>query len=155
MPLMKYINIISRCAFQYRSAKFADQNLNGVQCAYILSVCKNEGISQEKLSKTLCINKSNVTRQLAVLEEKGYVERKICEKDKRVIRVYSTEKARAILPRVRATFHDWNEYLIEDFTPQERETLSSMLERIAEKAKTYTDLKADPGAAEEREPKLL
>ena len=38
---------------------------------YILNVCRNPGISQEALSQLIFVNKSNVARQLAVLEEKG------------------------------------------------------------------------------------
>ena len=53
------------------------------------------GISQEKLAKMIYINKSNVTRNLAVLEKNGYIERRPAENDKRVMLVFPTQKAQA------------------------------------------------------------
>lgn len=151
IAFMKYINIISRCAFQYRNEQFADSDLNGLQCTYILYICNNPGISQEQLSKIIYINKSNVTRQLAALEENGYVERRISGEDKRVIEVYPTEKAQDILPRVRQVFYDWNRYLTEDFQEEEKAVLNSLLERVTEKAKLYFDRGTISGEKEQKQ----
>lgn len=139
---MKYINITSRCAFQYRNEQFINYDLNGLQCTYILYICKNPGISQDSLAKSIYINKSNVTRQLAVLEESGYVERRIHGGDKRVIEVYPTEKALNIFPRVRRVFRDWNDYITEDLTDEEKNILDALLRRITEKAQLYANKNA-------------
>ena len=45
------------------------------------------------MARELNVNKSSVTRQLAILEEKGYVERRGDPKDKRSLLIYPTEKA--------------------------------------------------------------
>lgn len=137
VSLMKYISITSRCAIQYRNEQFAESDLNGYQCTYILYICRNPGISQDQLARILFINKSNVTRQLASLEENGYVERKTCPSDKRIIEVFPTQKAIDILPRVRQVFHDWNDYITKDLNDDEKDVLLSLLERITEKAKRY------------------
>jgi DNA-binding MarR family transcriptional regulator len=139
VSLMKYISVTSRCAIQYRSEKLSGSDLNGFQCTYILYICKNPGISQDQLARIIYINKSNVTRQLAMLEENGYVERRICETDKRVIEVFPTQKSLDILPRVKQVFDRWNDYITGDFTEEEKATLNSMLERMAKKAMHYTE----------------
>jgi len=138
VSLMKYISITSRCAAQYRAERFSESDLNGYQCTYVLYICKNPGISQDQLARIIFINKSNVTRQLASLEENGYILRKTCDSDKRVIEVYPTQKAADILPKVRQVFKDWNDYITEDLTGEEKDVLNSLLERVTEKAMQYS-----------------
>lgn len=134
---MKYIDIAFRCSHQYRNDKFSNSDLKGNQCIYIKHICKNPGISQDKLSKIMYINKSSVTRQLANLEESGYVTRKIYDDDKRVINVFPTQKALDVLPTITQTLHDWNDYVASDFTEEESEVLCKLLERITDKSKLY------------------
>ncbi len=132
--LMKYINTISRCAILYRNEKLESEGLNGYQHTYLLIICNNPGISQENLTKRIYVNKSNVARQLALLEQNGFVTRQPCEKDKRVMLVFPTQKAFDIYPRVKAFISEWNSYLCEDFTQEECSLLLSMLTHITDKA---------------------
>lgn len=135
--IMKGINICARCAEAYRNEKLTSYGLSGIQAIYLLHLCRNPGISQEKLSQLLCINKSNVARQLAVLEEKGFVGRKSPPEDKRLLLVYPTEKAENTLPVIEQVLHDWSCYVTEDFTLEERRLLQGMLEKITQKSTTY------------------
>ena len=48
----------------------------------------------------LNVNKSSVTRQLATLEEKGYVIRQASSSDKRILLVYPTDKANQLIDRI-------------------------------------------------------
>lgn len=139
ISLMKNINITSRCANQYRNEKLAGSGLNGCQYTYILHICHNPGISQDKLAHLIYINKSNVTRQLIPLEDNGYIVRKAGSTDKRIVEVYPTQKSLDILPRVISVLHEWNKFLTEDFTDEEKETIISLLERITVKAMSYAD----------------
>ena len=92
-----------------------------------------------ELAREICINKSNVTRHLAALEESGYVERKPSEQDKRVTLVFPTEKALDILPTVRSVIREWNEYLTEGMDEEELERFALTLSRIAERARQYSE----------------
>ncbi len=140
MPsISRYINIISRCGSMYRSERLKDTDLGTTHHAYLFAICRNPGISQEQLSKMIYINKSNVTRNLAVLEKNGYIERRPSKTDKRVMLVFPTQKAEDTLPLLRSVIHDWNTLVAADFTEEELEQLRSMLARIAERATGYAD----------------
>ena len=132
--LMKSISRTHRCADAYRAAALPDQNLKSCQHIYIFHICRNPGISQEQLARRICVNKSSVTRQLASLVKKGFVERRSDPDDGRVLRAYPTEAAKKIYPEVLACMTRLNSLLLEDFTEEERTQLLSMLGRIAEKA---------------------
>lgn len=137
--LMKYISRTWRCAILFRTDKLEQEGLNGYQHTYILRICQNPGISQEQLAKMVYINKSNVTRQLAMLEQNGFITRVPSEKDKRVMQVFPTQKAIDVYPKVHDLLLEWNHYLVEDFTEEERSQLYSMLEHVMNKAMARVD----------------
>lgn len=136
-PFMQQISITYRCAMRYRENELADTGLAGCQTPYLTALCRREGITQEELARELNVNKSSVTRQLCVLEEKGYVRREADPADKRSLRVYPTDKTKAVMARIFACYGSWNEYLTQDFTEEEREMLSSLMARIARRADAY------------------
>jgi DNA-binding MarR family transcriptional regulator len=105
----------------------------------VLAIYHNPGISQEQLARHICINKSNVTRALATLEEQGYVERHHSETDKRVTLVYPTKKMIDIYPTVKEISTEWNDYLSADLTEEERALFQKTLEKISARAQTYID----------------
>lgn len=141
MPsLMRKINIISRCSALYRAEKLADSDIGDTHHAYILTICRNPGISQEALAKKLFFNKSTVTRTLAYLEKHGYVTRRHSTEDRRVILVSPTDKAYDSLPMIRDVLYSWNEYLMEDLSAEEIEMLGAMLSRLASKAAEYAEI---------------
>ena len=135
----KNITTISRCANQFRNDLLEGTGLKGGQHSLITNLCREPGISQEQLSKLTYMNKSNVARQLANLEEGGFVIRKYSETDKRVLLVYPTEKALQLLPTIVDIHRAWRSYLTESFTEEELELFSSLLDRVAERAKNYVD----------------
>ena len=140
MPkFMKNINIIGRCAGAYRSDRLRDTGLGPCHHSYILTVCREPGISQERLAQSICINKSNVTRHLSALEEMGYVERRPSDEDRRETLVFPTQKALDVLPTVRAVIKEWNEYLTEGMDEEELEIFAETLSRIAERARKYSE----------------
>ena len=102
---------------------------------YIREICAAPGISQEQLTRILRINKSNVARQVAAMEEEGYIERRCCGKDKRVLRLYPTEKATALLPGILEVMDRWEASLLEGLTEEERQELEDVLLRLRENAR--------------------
>ena len=140
MPsISRYIMTIARCSNQFRSERLQGTGLCGRHCAYILRVCRAPGTTQDAIAKEIYVNKSNVTRQLAALEQEGFVERRPCETDSRAMEVYPTEKALAVLPQVRAVLQEWNAYIAADFSEEEKEQFSSLLARAAARAQQRLD----------------
>ena len=86
------INAIDRCGRRYRTDALEPLGLKGCHGRYLREICRNPGIFQEQLTESVLVNKSNVARQVAALEEGGFLERKACGKDKRMLRLYPTEK---------------------------------------------------------------
>lgn len=136
MPkIMKTLNNISRCQSNYRSWKLGTDRLCVGHHAFVLTVCRNPGSSQEKLARELCLNKSTVARALNRLEEKGFINREANVENKREILVFPTEKMLEILPEVRAIADEWNELLVSEISEEELSVFYSVLSHIEGKAK--------------------
>lgn len=140
-PIMRKINIISRCQGIFRANNLQNDELSPCHHSYILAISHNPGITQDELSRNICVNKSNVTRTLVYLENAGYVERKPSKTDKRAIQVFPTQKMLDIFPQIKQIVIDWNNYLTKDFSDDEMEIFQSVLEKISERAKSYIENK--------------
>ena len=137
MPkIMKSLNIISRCQAIYRSEKLKADGICAGHHAFILSISKNPGHSQEDLSREICLNKSTVARTLNHLESFGYISRNPNPDDKRQFLVYPTEKMLEILPEVREISKEWNDCISEGISEEELEIFHSVLSRMECKAKS-------------------
>ena len=121
------ITDIARCAAQYRTEELAPLGLKACHGSYLSVICACPGITQDQLARRIFINKSNVARQLAILEEDGFVERRACTEDKRAMRVYPTEKAQEVLPQINTILVRWEECLTQDLSEKEKILLTQML----------------------------
>ena len=88
----------------------------------------------EQLAQRLHVNRSSITRQLALLEENGFILRQRSTEDRRSIEVYPTNKMVEALPIVRDTFRRWRMELTKGLTEEELELLETLLERLANRA---------------------
>lgn len=144
MPnILRFISKISRISNRYRDNETAKNNMDisGNECKYLLCICHHEGLTQEQISKIICVDKSNVARKISSLEQKGYIMRKPMETDKRNLLVYATEKAKAEFPLIKAINQKWEEYLLADFSDEEKEVLVNLIAKIKEKADKWNETK--------------
>ena len=130
---------ISRCGVQYRSDYLAPMGLKSIHASYLTEVCANPGISQDKLARLICINKSNVARQVAVLEEDGFIIRTPSAADKRVIELYPTQKTLDLLPQITDMLMRWETCITNDLSDEEKELLSSLLRKMSDRAARYME----------------
>lgn len=130
---------ISRCDTQYRSEKMAPYGLKACHTSYLMRICANPGISQDKLAQMIFINKSNVARQVAFLEESGYVRREPSQADRRVMELYPTEKALELLPAVKQILLDWESYITQDVTEEEVEIVTRVLAKMKDQAARWME----------------
>lgn len=133
---MKYVGEIWRCAALYRTEQYEKLGIGCYQDQYLVKICEQPGISQEEIAESLFVHKSNVARQVATLEEKGFVERRPDAADKRILRAYPTEKAQAVAEDIRRIRGEWTRRLLEGMSEEEKAAASQLMCRLAERAKT-------------------
>ena len=130
---------ISRCGVQYRADNLAQFGLKSIHASYLTEICAHPGISQDRLARIICINKSNVARQVAVLEEDGFLRRIPSEADKRVMELYPTDKTLQILPQITGMLTSWENCITQDLTEEEKACLSTLLGKMSRRAARYME----------------
>ena len=142
MPMSQIIRDmteITRCGAQYRTDRLAPMGLKACHASYLTEICACPGISQDKLARRIYINKSNVARQAAVLEEEGFITRTPSAADKRVMELYPTEKALALLPQIHEILNCWENCIGFDLTEDEKEVISGLLAKMKVRAAAYME----------------
>lgn len=130
---------ISRCGVQYRADNLAQYGLKSIHASYLMEICANPGISQDRLARLICINKSNVARQVAVLEEDGFVLRVASAADKRVMELYPTEKTLELMPQISSILLRWENCITQDLSEEDKAYLSSLLNKMSSRASRYME----------------
>ena len=128
--MMEAVKVISRCSTLYRDEALKQEGLGGYQQIYLQRICEMPGTTQEELARAIHVNKSNAARQVAALEAGGFVARTPHESDRRQQRVYPTKEGERLYPMIRKAEEEWNRLLLSGFSPEEQETLASMLEQV-------------------------
>lgn len=128
MPaISRSLNVLARCGNQFRSSKLASLDLSAAQAPYILHVCAKPGQTQEQLARALHVNPSNAARQLARLEEKGYIRRVTPRDNRRQLIIEPCDKAVEAVAQVREVNRQWNDYLTQGMSQEEQDRLEQLL----------------------------
>lgn len=128
--LLKWISITDRHNKIYLDKKLKDIGLNSSQHFYILKIYENPGITQDKLIDIIHLNPSNITRALCQLEKLGFIERVAKKDDKRTYNLYPTDKALEVYPKINKIINDWKNFLLSNFSEEEKEGLLKLTKKI-------------------------
>ena len=60
------------------------------------------------------------------------------------MRVYPTQQALDAYPIVLEVLEQWQDFVMEDFSPEEREELTRLMQRVNEKAAAYAEGRLAP-----------
>ena len=113
--------------------------LSSGSCPYIFMLEKNEGISQNRISKELSNDKAMSARTITKLIELGYVYKEEDEKDSRAYKLYMTEKLKTILPEIHQEMDALVDLLTENLSAEERLITMKSLITIYEITKKFKE----------------
>ncbi len=136
---LKNLNAVSRSTNFFREQRLKSYGITGHQVKYLFALSRAEGVSQDELAKSLYVNKSNVARQLASLEAGGFVRREVSGEDRRVLKIYLTERGRELMPVIRAVNDEWYAVLLGGISEEESVQLSRLLDRLIANAAKYME----------------
>lgn len=131
----RYITKISREAQRYARLSLQGTDLGTSEHECLNYIRKNKGISQEKLSAFLNIDKAAVARMVANLEKKGYLYRIQDENDKRSKKLFVTDKViqiKNISSSGESIFYEW---LLEGIDEKRTAVFLNVLEELYLKSK--------------------
>lgn len=115
----RYISILHRQANVFYSKEFNKFGIGSGQYMFMIHLYRNDGISQEELSDIINIDKGTTAKAIKKLEELGYIERNKDSEDKRINRIYLTNKALEIKEEFLEGLMKWEDMLTSDLSDEE------------------------------------
>ena len=96
----------------------------------ILIMASRQRLSMKDIAVTFDVSNSTVTDFVDQLEKKGYAQRARSKEDRRQVFIEVTEKGKDWMRHNRKISHDFLEKRLSKLSPEERETLVSLVSRI-------------------------
>lgn len=134
LDIEKTVGFLLSKAYQRACLIFKEQfeqyDLTPQQFGLLGFLWREDGISQALLSAKSQIDRTTMGGLIDRLEKEGLVVRQADPEDRRAYRICLTEKGKALQPELTPLARRAQEMFIAKLTPQEVETLKSLLEKI-------------------------
>lgn len=126
----KNISQINRFNSMHFSKVFSKFGIGQGQYGVLLNLYREDGITQEKLSEEMKVDKATVARAVKKLEDEGYIIRKKRKYDKRSYSIILTEKANKIENEVNIIMKNWENKIKNCLTEDESSHLLELLVKV-------------------------
>lgn len=136
-PLIKLINKLYRYTQSYTDDTLKRFNLSSGTYPYLLMLSKNEGISQNQISKKLNVDKAMSARAIKRLIDLGYIKKDVDEEDSRAYKLFLTDSAKAVIPEVIGEIDMWVSIISKDSGEEEKKIAVEFLSKALINAKRY------------------
>lgn len=104
--------------------------LSSGSCPYLFILEKNEGISQNQISKEIGNDKAMSARTITKLIALDYVYKKEDERDSRAYKLYLTVKAKDVMPKIHEEIQTMVNLVTEDLSEEEKLNTMKSLKKI-------------------------
>ncbi|MEN1937447.1 MarR family transcriptional regulator [Paenibacillus sp. 102] len=135
----RWISLLHRYGNVYMNEHLKEFDIGAGQYQFLATLYQNEGVSQDELACLLKVDKGTAARAIAKLEKEGYVERKIFTVDKRIKKLYLTDKAYMFEAKLTEILLGWKNILIKDLSIEEQEYALKLLNKMAGNAEGFLD----------------
>lgn len=134
LPIDKTLNytiaLFCRSHRNYVAPGLAKAGLHLGQEFILVQLWKEEGVTQSCLAERVGVDVSTMTKTLQRLQAYGLIERKPDCEDTRAMRVFLTEKGRALEPELTAIWNEIEDQTLAGFSVGERALFVEFLERV-------------------------
>jgi DNA-binding MarR family transcriptional regulator len=128
--ILREIGMIARALDSISNIEFKEFDLTKGQYLYLVRICENPGIIQEKLAEMIKVDRTTASRAIRKLEINGFIEKTDDEHNKKIKKLFPTEKGEKVYPFIKRENDYSNLVALEGFSESEVETFSHLLQRV-------------------------
>ena len=128
--VLREIGMIARALDSISNIEFKEYDLTKGQYLYLVRICENPGIIQEKVAEMIKVDRTTAARAIKKLEMSGFIEKKADELNKKIKRLFPTEKGKKVYPFIKREHEHSNTVALEGLSDEEVETIFSLLQRV-------------------------
>ena len=130
-----YISVLMRQLNLFFGHELSDVEITASELMYLSQLYNRDGLTQEEMAAVITVDKAATTRTIQGMEKKGLVRREAHEENYRAKRVYLTDKAKNVAPRIRELQKKWVDFITQDMTQKEAEVFAAQLKKMSQRAK--------------------
>ena len=128
--ILREIGMIARALDSISNIEFKEYDLTKGQYLYLVRICENPGIIQEKLAEMIMVDRTTAARAIKKLEMSGFIEKKDDQQNKKIKKLFPTEKGNNVYPFIRRENDYSNMVALDGFSDREVETMFNLLQRV-------------------------
>ncbi|MFJ7472123.1 MarR family winged helix-turn-helix transcriptional regulator [Peribacillus frigoritolerans] len=128
--ILREIGMIARALDSISNIEFKEYDLTKGQYLYLVRICENPGIIQEKLAEMIKVDRTTAARAIKKLEINGFIEKKEDKYNKKIKKLFPTEKGKNVYPFIKRENNYSNIVALEGFSESEVEAISALLQRV-------------------------
>ena len=128
--ILREIGMIARALDSISNIEFKEYNLTKGQYLYIVRICENPGIIQEKLAEMIKVDRTTAARAIKKLEMNGFIEKKGDEHNKKIKKLFPTDKGKRVYPFIKRENDHSNSVALAGFSEREVENIFHLLQRV-------------------------
>lgn len=128
--ILREIGMIARALDSISNIEFKEIDLTKGQYLYLVRICENPGMIQEKVAEMIKVDRTTAARAIQKLEINGFIEKKEDDHNKKIKRLFPTEKGEQVYPFIKRENDYSNSTALAGFTELEMETIFDLLHRV-------------------------
>ncbi|MGG4217892.1 MarR family transcriptional regulator [Paenibacillus jamilae] len=128
--VLREIGMIARALDSISNIEFKEYDLTKGQYLYLVRICENPGIIQEKLAEMIKVDRTTASRAINKLVINGFIEKKEDRHNKKINKLFPTEKGKRVYPFIKRE-HDYSDRVaLAGFSESEVNTIFNLLQRV-------------------------
>lgn len=128
--ILREVGMITRCFESISNIEFKELNLSKGQYIYLVRICENPGIIQERVAEMLKVDRTTASRSIKKLVSDGFVKKQSDDHNKKILKLYPTEKGENIYLFLRKEEEYSCEIALNKFSQKEKEIILKLLQKI-------------------------
>lgn len=128
--ILREIGMIARALDSISNIEFKEVELTKGQYLYLIRICEHPGIIQEKLAEMIKVDRTTAARAIKRLEIQGLIEKKNDDNNKKIKKIFPTDKGEKIYPFLMREGEYSNSVALSGFSQEETDIIYNLLQRI-------------------------
>ncbi|WP_426452992.1 MarR family winged helix-turn-helix transcriptional regulator [Paenibacillus sp. S-38] len=128
--VLREVGMIARALDSISNIEFKTYDLTKGQYLYLVRICEHPGIIQEKLAEMIKVDRTTAARAVMKLEMNGFIEKKEDQINKKIKKLFPTEKGMTVYPFIKRENDYSNTVALSGFSESEIETIFDLLQRV-------------------------
>lgn len=128
--ILREIGMIARALDSISNIEFKEYELTKGQYLYLVRICENPGIIQEKLAEMIKVDRTTASRAIKKLEMNGFIDKKDDQLNQKIKKLFPTEKGKNVYPFIRRENDYSNLVALAGFSEREVDTIFNLLQRV-------------------------